>query len=171
MIGSSRSFPPAHLRIGSSPTCETLTVNAPAVAAITAVIVLPSSLISLIRRLAAVKYARSNSIPIKRRPISIAATPVDPTPMNGSKIRSPSLLAIFNIFLRIATGFCAGCFGSLILSGTMHIGLSMKLCISFCERKFQVCPLFQQQKIISQLLRKPALNIFGAGLVLCQIIN
>ena len=29
--------------------------------------------------------------------------------------------------------------------------------------KFHLCPLFQQQTIISQLVRKPFLNIFGIG--------
>ena len=53
----------------------------------------------------------------------------------------------------------------------MQIGHSMKLCISFCLVKFQVCLRFQQQNTISQLFKNPALNILGGGFVLCQIRN
>src|SRR2546426_10489065 len=42
----------------------------------------------------------------------------------------------------------------------------MKLCISFCFVKFQVCPLFQTHTISSQLLRNPALLSLGGGFVL-----
>ncbi len=68
-------------------------------------------------------------------------------------------------------GFCAGCLGLDNLSTPKQIGLSTKLCISFCDIKFQVCFLFQQQKMISQLFKKPALKILGVGFVLCQIMN
>ncbi len=37
--------------------------------------------------------------------------------------------------------------------------------------KFHVCFLFQHVNIISQLFKKPALNILGAGFVLCHIIK
>lgn len=53
----------------------------------------------------------------------------------------------------------------------MQMGHSKKLCISFCLEKFQTWPRFHIQAIISQLLRKPFLKIFGVGLVLCQIKN
>lgn len=83
-----------------------------------------------IRFSAAAKYSGAISNPINLRPNSIAATPVEPTPINGSNMTSFSLLAIVINFFNIATGFCVGCFGSLNLSGFMHILLSMKLCIS-----------------------------------------
>jgi len=38
------------------------------------------------------------------------------------------------------------------------MGLSMKLCISFCFVKFQMCPLFHAQIMSSQLLRNPAVK-------------
>ena len=120
---------------------------------------------------AASKYSPSSSTPIKRLSSSRAATPVEPTPINGSKTMSFLFVAIPIIFFNMDTGFWAGCLGELSRSGRIQIGLSMKLCISFCDMKFHVCFLFQQVNIISQLFRKPALKIFGAGFVLCHTIK
>ena len=57
---------------------------------------------------AASKYVGSISIPIKRLSNSSAAMPVEPTPMNGSNIRSPGFDANLTKCLITLTGFCVG---------------------------------------------------------------
>src|SRR5260370_35697855 len=108
----------------------------------------------------------SISIPVKRLSSCRAATPDEPTPIKGSKTKSPGFVASFTKRLSTLIGFCVGWTGFFNLSLPMHMGLSMKLCISFCLVTFQVCPLFHTHTISSQLLRNPALLSFGGELVL-----
>lgn len=63
-------------------------------------------------------------------------TPVEPTPLIGSNIRSPFLEPSLNKCSRARTGFFVGCFGSFTRSCPMQTGASMKLCISLCLPKF-----------------------------------
>ena len=50
------------------------------------------------------------SMPMKRRPIPSAATPVLPDPANGSSTRSPGFVLARRHLSISATGFCVGCF-------------------------------------------------------------
>ena len=65
----------------------------------------------------AIKYSLFISIPKKRLFNSSAATPQDPTPINGSKTISFGLLETLMIFFKISTGFWVGWNGDLSLSG------------------------------------------------------
>src|SRR2546421_67810 len=51
-------------------------------------------------------------MPMKRRPSSCAATPVDPTPMNGSRTRSPGRDPHSISWRRTRSGFWVGWTGS-----------------------------------------------------------
>src|SRR5699024_9613265 len=76
-----------------------------------------SSRASVILHLAISQYSSSCSMPMKLRPVLIAATAVVPEPMTLSKTVSLSFVYVRMRYSNRATGFCVGC-----LTNSLELG-------------------------------------------------